>query len=493
MNEHLIFNLLGILALLFSSVILVLLVYIVILYLLDVSQSRHTIRRNYPVIGRFRYLFEHLGTFFRQYFFALDREELPFNRALRNWVYRAAKKNKLSNAFGSSNDLSKANMPIFLNAPYPVLEDDVETSQPALIGPLCQQPYQPQSYFNISGMSYGALSKVAVSALAQGAAKAGCWMNTGEGGLSPYHRAGCDLVFQIGTARYGVRDQHGNIDQEKIKTLAAMDNIKMFEIKLSQGAKPGKGGILPADKVSKEIADIRGIKEGQASISPNRQPGIDNDEALIDFIQQIKQLTGKPVGIKFVLGDVSWIDSFCQKVAALENNKRPDFFTVDGAEGGSGAAPQPLMDFVGLPLRYSLPAVKEALDKHGLSGRICLIASGKLINPAAVAMALAAGADFCVSARGFMFAIGCIQAMQCHNNRCPTGITTHNAKMQRGLDPELKSNRVANYHANLVDSVELIAHSCGRSNALDLNSANVSLINTSDNFSNSSVLAHVSN
>ena len=494
MNDHLSLSLLGILALTFCSAVLAGLVYLLIIYVLDISQTKHTLRRNYPVIGRFRYFFEHLGTFFRQYFFALDREELPFNRALRSWVYRAAKGDNLSNAFGSTNDLSKANLPIFMNAPYPILEEEKTTSLPRVIGPHCLKPYKPGSYFNISGMSYGALSKVAVSALSSGAKLANCWMNTGEGGLSPYHlQGGADLVFQIGTARYGVRDQDGQLSLPKLRELDNIEQIKMFEIKLSQGAKPGKGGVLPGDKVSAEIAMIRGITQGEASLSPNRQPGINNDQELLDFIAQIKCTVSKPVGLKFVLGDPAWIDTFCKAMAERPVEQRPDFLTIDGAEGGTGAAPQPLMDYVGLPLRLSLPLVRAAVTHHQLDEHLCIIASGKLVVPSYAALALANGADFCVSARGFMFALGCIQAMQCHKNTCPTGITTHDPKLQKGLDRELKSHRVASYHASLVSSIEMIAHSCGRSNALELDQTNVALINATDANRITSNVIHVSN
>ncbi|WP_370978395.1 FMN-binding glutamate synthase family protein [Agaribacterium sp. ZY112] len=493
MNDHFALTLVGYLALAFSSIIVLGFFYVIVLYFVDINQHKHTIRHNYPVVGRFRYVFEHLGTFFRQYFFALDREELPFNRAIRSWVYRAAKKDKLSNAFGSSNDLSKTNLPIFLNSPYPVLDEEQKPSLPPLIGPHCSAPYQPSSFFNISGMSFGALSKAAVLSLSSGAAKAGCWMNTGEGGLSPYHLEGkCDLVFQIGTARYGVRHADGSLNKERLLELDAMANIKMFEIKLSQGAKPGKGGILPADKVSAEIAMIRGIEQGQASVSPNRQPDIHNDEELLSFIAELKLLLSKPVGIKFVLGEAQWIDGLCEKISRGPQTHSPDFFTIDGAEGGTGAAPQALMDFVGLPLRYSLPLVRAAVDKYKLQEQIRIIASGKLISPSSVAWALASGADYCTSARGFMFSLGCIQAMQCHQNTCPTGITTQDEKLQKGLNPTLKSTRVANYHDNLVSNVEVIAHSCGQSCASELNNSNIGVINTNDNFSHTNLINHVS-
>ena len=245
------------------------------LYIIDVTQIKHAIRRNYPVIGRLRYYFEHLGEFFRQYFFALDREELPFNRAQRNWAYRAAKSVDNTIAFGSTRDLRPVGTPMFVSAAFPKLDDHNLHNQPVEIGPYCRHPYTHASFFNISAMSYGALSRVAVKALSRGAKIANIWYNTGEGGLSPFHLEGeCDVVFQIGTAKYGVRNEAGELDEAKLKSVADKPQVKMFEVKLSQGAKPGKGGILPGGKVNEEIAEIRGIPVGQDSISPNRHPEV---------------------------------------------------------------------------------------------------------------------------------------------------------------------------------------------------------------------------
>ena len=266
------------------------------IYLRDVTQTEHAIRRNYPVIGRFRYLFEKLGEFFRQYFFAMDREELPFNRAQRSWVYRAAKNISNTSAFGSTRDLLPVGTVLFVNTPFPTLESDAVPTKTMTIGPYCKEPYSTDKFFHISGMSYGALSRPAVQALSRGAAMAGCWLNTGEGGLTPYHlEGGCDLVFQIGTAKYGVRDIAGNLDEDRLRQVAAHPQVKMFEIKLSQGAKPGKGGILPAVKVTPEIAEIRGIKPHVASISPNRHMDIDSVASLLDMVAHVRDITGKPV------------------------------------------------------------------------------------------------------------------------------------------------------------------------------------------------------
>lgn len=435
---------------------------IVVVFVLDVTQTKQAIRRNYPVIGHLRYWFEEMGKFFRQYFFAMDREELPFNRAERSWVYRAAKDLNNTTAFGSTRDLRPVGTVLFVNCPYPTLGSDAAEVETVTLGPGTAHPYTTRSIFNISGMSYGALSTPAVLALSNGARMAGCWMNTGEGGLSPHHLAGgADLVFQIGTAKYGVRDEQGRLSDDRLRDVASHGQVRMFEIKLSQGAKPGKGGILPGGKVTPEIAGIRGIPEGRDSISPNRHPEVNSAEDLLDLIQRVRRVTGKPVGFKAVIGAYGWLDDLFEAVNRRGVSSAPDFITVDSADGGTGAAPMSLIDFMGLPIRESLPLVVDAIAAHGLEDRIKVIASGKLITPAEVAWALCVGAHFVVSARGFMFALGCIQALQCNRNTCPTGITTHNPRLQKGLNPELKSERVANYVRHMVHEVGVIAHSCG--------------------------------
>lgn len=425
-------------------------------------QTTHTIRRNYPLIGRFRYLLEHLGEFFRQYFFAMDREELPFNRAQRAWVYRAAKDLSTMVPFGSTKNMLAPGRVIFLNDPYPTLDSNAAETQPMMIGPHARQPYVAKSLHNISAMSYGALSRPAILALSKGAAMSSCWLNTGEGGLSPFHlEGGCDVVFQIGTARYGVRDAEGELSDEKLSDVARHPQVKMFEIKLSQGAKPGKGGILPAAKVSAEIAAIRGIPVGQASVSPNRHPDVVSATALLDLIHRVRDVTGKPVGIKLVVGTWEWLEDLFLEVHERGIESAPDYIQVDSGDGGTGAAPMSLMDDVGLHLAESLPLLVDLLDGYGLRARVRVVASGKLITPNMVAWAIALGADFCVSARGYMFALGCIQALQCHQNTCPTGVTTHDPKLQRGLVPSDKAQRVAHYNRHLTKEVEVIAHACG--------------------------------
>jgi len=453
---------LSITATLFVLIICLAIIALVVVYIADITQTRQAIRRNYPVVGHFRYFFEYLGEFFRQYFFSMDREELPFNRAQRSWVYQAAKHIDTTVAFGSTRDLRPAGTTIFVNCAFPTLGGDAVDPGEIIIGPHARMPYRTRSLYNISGMSFGALSAPAVTALSNGAKKANCWLNTGEGGVSPYHLSGgCDLVVQIGTAKYGVRDLDGNLSDDKLKALAQYDQVKMFEIKLSQGAKPGKGGILPGVKVSQEIAEIRGIPVGEDSISPNRHPDINSVDELIAMIKRIRDLTGRPVGFKCVIGASDWLDELFELVNEIGIENAPDFIAIDGAEGGTGAAPMPLIDEVGLPLRESLPLLVDKLNIHDLRDRVKVIASGKLINPGNVAWAMCMGADFCVSARGFLFSLGCIQALQCNRNTCPTGITTHDPRLQRGLDPANKAERVVNFRTRIEYEVGIIAHSCG--------------------------------
>ena len=459
----------------FATLAVVTLVVIIVMYIQDVLQTAHAIRRNYPVIGRLRYRFESLGEYFRQYFFADDRQEQPFNRAARAWVYRTAKGLGGLVGFGSTNDIQAGGSVIFVNSSFPLLEEEKTEPPPKVIGPQCRYPFVAKNIFNLSGMSFGAISKPAVRALSKGAAKAGIWMNTGEGGLSPYHEEfGADIVYQIGTAKYGVRDQNGELDPERLKEIGK--RVKAFEIKLSQGAKPGRGGVLPAIKVTAEIAAIRGIKQGEVSSSPNRHPDINNCDDLLMMIHTIRELTGRPVGFKAVFGSEHFPQELCEAIHRKGLEFAPDFITVDGGEGGTGAAPQVLIDHVGLSLKESLPIVVDALSKYDLRDRIRVIASGKLVTSGNVAWALCMGADFAVSARGFMFSLGCIQSLQCHLDTCPTGITTHNKRLQKGLVVENKAQRVAKYAHWVNHEINVIAHSCGLRNASEFNRKHVRIL-----------------
>lgn len=436
-------------------------VFLIGLFIWDKTQKTHTILRNYPIIGHFRYIGEYLGEFLRQYIVTNEREELPFNRADRSWVYRAAKNVDTTIGFGSTRPLHTTGTVYFVSAPFPPLETKAAI-EPMTIGPFCEKPYVSQQAFNISAMSYGSISKPAILALAKGAKMANCWLNTGEGGVSPYHlQHGCDIIAQIGTAKYGFRDAQGNLSDERLRQLAQEPSIKMFEIKLSQGAKPGKGGILPAIKVTEEVARIRGIPPHVDSISPNRHLDIKNVEELLDSIERIRRVTGKPVGCKFVLGSYDWLHELCLCIHKRGVAFAPDYITLDSADGGTGASPQGLMDYMGIPISESLPKLIDILVIYNLRARIKVIASGKLVTPADVAWAFCAGADFVNSARGFLFALGCIQALKCHKNTCPTGITTHNPHLQRGLVSEDKAERVYHYAMNMAHEVAILCHSCG--------------------------------
>lgn len=451
---------------------------IVIFFIRDATQKKHTILRNYPIIGRLRYFFETQGKYFRQYFFTGDRDEMPFNRATRSWIYKNAKNMESTVGFGSTYDLCEPGALIFVNAAFPILEED-QLPTPALsIGEgYCDHPFLAQSIINISGMSYGAISAPAVRALSLGAAKAGCWLSTGEGGLAPFHLEGkCDIIMQIGTAKYGIRDERGKFSAARAREIA--QSVKAFEIKLSQGAKPGKGGMLPACKVSPEIAAIRGIPPWQDSISPNRHHDIGNIDELLDQIAFIRELTGRPVGVKTAIGGWHFINELCDAILRRGLEYAPDFLTIDGGEGGSGAAPQALIDYAGLPIIEALPRVVDSLIESGLKQRIRVVAAGKLVTSAKCAWALCAGADFVNTARGFMFSLGCIQAMRCHLNTCPTGITTNNPRLQRGLVVEEKYLRVANYAINVNHEINMIAHSCGLRHARELRREHIRIVET---------------
>jgi glutamate synthase domain-containing protein 2 len=450
--------------------------FVLFVFISDITQKKHGVLRNYPVIGRLRYFFEELGEYFRQYFFAGDRDEMPFNRSTRGWVYRLAKNEGGVIGFGSTYDLHQSGALIFVNHPFPVLEEERLPTPSLTLGEgYAKNPFEARSIVNISGMSFGAISAPAVRSLSRGAGVAGCWMDTGEGGLSPYHlEGGCDIIMQIGTAKYGLRDAQGNLSPDRLVELAKV--VKAFEIKLSQGAKPGKGGVLPAKKVTAEIAQIRGIPEGRDSISPNRHRDISSMNDLLDKIAYIRDLTGRPVGVKTAIGGWRFMNELGEAVNRRGMEFAPDFLAIDGGEGGSGAAPQALADHMALSIDEALPRVVDSLIETGLRQRVRVVASGKIVTSARAAWALAAGADFVNTARGFMFSLGCIQALRCHQNTCPTGVTTHNRRLQRALVVEEKYLRVANYANGINREIDMIAHSCGVRHARELRREHVRIV-----------------
>ncbi len=441
------------------------LVFFIALFVRDLTQREHTVLRNYPVIGHLRFLGERYGEFLRQYFIVGDRDERPFDRATRRWVYRAAKNEPDVIGFGSTYPVTQGEALAFVPSPFPLSAAERMHAPPLLIGAdSCVQPFLARAVVNISGMSYGALSEPAVRALSRGAQGGGCWLNTGEGGLAPAHREGhCDLIMQVGTAKFGIRDAHGDLSDERARALSLV--VKAFEIKLSQGAKPGHGGVLPGRKVTPDVARIRGIEPFRDAISPPGHADIHSADTLLDALGRLRDLTGRPVGVKTALGDGRFVTELCDAIHRRGLSSAPDFLTIDGSEGGSGAVPQMLADHMGLPLGEALPLTVDILLQASLKDRIRVVASGKLVTPAKAAWALCMGADFVATGRGFLFALGCIQALRCHTDNCPTGITTHNRRLQRGLVVSEKSLRVARYGQAMNRDVDGLAHICGLAHA----------------------------
>ena len=421
------------------------------------GQTSHTLLANYGFLAQVRYLVESVGPEMRQYLFASDTEERPFNRVDRAQVYRKAKGVDSSAAFGTllAYDRSEAKL---RHSFFPADKQDIKPFSVAVGAARgLETTYHIERPIMISAMSYGALGERAVRALARGAKLAGAPMNTGEGGLPKYHlMEGCDLIFQMGTAKFGVRDQDGLLDDEKLAALAAEESIKMIEIKLSQGAKPGKGGLLPKEKITEEIAHLRGVEMGKDVISPAHHKECTDAVTTVAFIDRVQRVSGLPTGIKFCLGRP---DELLELIFEMKRQDvMPDFITVDGGEGGTGAAPKSFMDELGLLLFEALPIVHKMLIEEGVRDRTVLFAAGKLISAGKQLHAMTLGADVAYTARGFLLALGCIQALQCNANTCPVGLTTHDPHLQHGLDIASKAQRVANYiEAIHHEHVELLA------------------------------------
>ncbi len=437
-------------------------------------QKTHSLLANFGFLAQGRYLMESIGPEFRQYWFSSDTEEKPFSRLERSEVYRKAKGIDSSAAFGSQQSFDRSEIKLrhsFFPAPHDTIEPfrvtfgeerGVDTAF-TITRPIL-----------ISAMSFGALGQNAVRAFARGARKAEIPMNTGEGGYPKYHlMEGADLIFQMGTAKFGVRHEDGRLDEQKLAELAAKPEIKMVEIKLSQGAKPGKGGLLPSEKITAEIAELRGVPMGRDVVSPPYHAECTDPASTAAFIRRVQEIAGLPVGIKFCLGRDAELRALVSEMK--RQNVFPDWMTVDGGEGGTGAAPKSFMDSIGLPLFSALPLVLDVLEEEGVKDRVKLLASGKLVNAGRQITAMSMGASACYTARGFMLALGCIQALQCNQNTCPVGITTHHGHLQNGLDVEAKSERVKNYVLGLHhDHIEMMS-ALGKTSATQLDRKNLYL------------------
>lgn len=439
------------------SFLLLIFIPLILMGLYDMYQSKHTIKRNFPLLGRLRYLLESMGPEMRQYFIETDTEGKPFNRLQRSMVYARSKKETDMEPFGTQLNTYKPSYEWINHSIRAISFQNVNTKPLVKIGSSqCTKPYEA-SMFNISAMSYGSLSKNAIIALNEGAKKGGFFHNTGEGGLSPYHLQGGDVVWNIGTGYFSCRNFDGTFNPDEFEKRAVLENVKMIEIKFSQGAKPGHGGILPKEKVTDEIAAIRLVNKGHDIISPPTHSAFSTPLELMAFIKLLREKSGgKPIGIKICIGNKSEFLAICK--AMVETKTYLDFITVDGGEGGTGAAPPEYSDHVGMPLRDALAFVYDCLNGFGIKDQIKIIASGKVISGFDIIRNLSIGADLCNSARGMMFALGCIQALECHSNTCPTGVATQNPKLIKGLVPEEKSIRVARFQYETVKSaVDLMA------------------------------------
>lgn len=439
---------------------------VILLGLYDLLQTRHTLLRVYPVIGHLRYLFESIRPEIQQYFVESDISGRPLNREFRALVYQRAKNQRDTRPFGTQFDVYRSGYEWINHSLAPVVISD-KHPRIKFGGPECQKPYSA-SPLNISAMSYGALSQSAIMALNKGAKLGHFSHNTGEGGLSPYHlKYGGDIVWQIGTGYFSCRDKEGFFDKDLFAEKAQLDIVKMIEIKLSQGAKPGHGGILPAAKLTREIADIRHVAMGVDVVSPPSHSAFDSPTGLLEFVRELRTLSGgKPVGFKLCIGNKSEFLGICK--AMLATGIYPDFITVDGAEGGTGAAPIEFTNSVGTPLRDGVIFVNNALLGVGLRQHIRIIASAKILSAFHIARILALGADTVNSARGMMLALGCIQSRSCNTDKCPTGIATQNPARYKSLNISNKSMRVANFHQATIEALMDLIGACGVKNLNDL-------------------------
>ena len=454
-----------------TIVLLAVLFLLLVVAAYDLLQRNHAILRNFPIIGHFRYLFELVGPELRQYIVTGDNEERPFSRDQRRWVYASSKKQNNYFGFGTDNDLElSSNYLIIKHSAFPIMDEIAGESTPGYLYPLpCakvlggsrgrEKAFRPASVINISGMSYGSLSAAAIEALNCGAAICECLHNTGEGGVSPYHLKGGELVWQIGTGYFGCRNSEGGFDRDKFIETCASGPVRAIEIKLSQGAKPGLGGLLPASKVSSEISRIRGVPLGKACYSPPAHTAFSDVDSLLDFVEDLATETGLPVGIKSAVGEISFWRELAHLMATTDRGV--DFIAVDGGEGGTGAAPLAFSDHVALPFKIALSRVYREFAQRNLQQDVVFIGSGKLGFPETSMLGFSLGCDMVNVGREAMMAIGCIQAQRCHTGHCPTGVATQSAWLMRGLDPTHKAHRLANYVLTLRKELTYLSRACG--------------------------------
>ncbi|WP_228268442.1 FMN-binding glutamate synthase family protein [Acinetobacter colistiniresistens] len=433
----------------------------------DLLQKKHAILRNYPILGHFRFLFEDVRPEIRQYFIESDQDALPFSRMQRSLVYQRAKNENADKPFGSIIDVYDPNYRFIVHSIAPCPPANPESFRVTVGNAQCSQPYS-SSIMNISAMSFGSLSANAIRALNKGAHLGNFYHDTGEGSLSPYHlEHGGDIVWQIASGYFGCRTPEGLFDPDKFAQQAKNPNIKMIEVKLSQGAKPGHGGILPKHKITEEIARIRGISRDHDCVSPSKHPSFNTPIEMMHFIQKLRELSGgKPVGFKLCIGQPWQFMSIVK--AMLETKIVPDFVVVDGSEGGTGAAPIEFSDYIGTPLREGLRFVHNTLVGAGLRDQVKIGASGKMISAFDIASTFALGADWVNSARGFMFAVGCIQAQSCHTNQCPVGIATQDKDRQKAIDVPSKAERVFNFHKNTLHALSEMIAAAGLNHPSDI-------------------------
>ncbi len=437
----------------------------------DLTQRRHAILRNFPIIGHFRYWLEAVGPELRQYIVTSNDEERPFSRDQRRWIYSSAKNENSYFGFGTDNDLEKTAGYIIIrhsafpkHTPHPGepgYDGKYQVGCARILGEARgrKHAFRPTSIVNTSAMSYGSLSGAAVEAINRGVAIAGALQNTGEGGICEFHRKGGDLIWQMGTGYFGCRDATGNFSMERFLETIASAKVRAIEIKLSQGAKPGMGGLLPAAKVSPEIAKIRGIPMGKDCVSPAAHTAFHDVSSMLDFIELLADASGLPVGIKSAVGDLGFWGELARQIDT--SGRAPDFITIDGGEGGTGAAPLVFADHVALPWKIGFPQVYRQLAERNVHHKVVFIGSGRLGFPAESLLAMALGCDLINVAREAMLAIGCIQAQRCHTGHCPTGVATQSPWLMRGLDPTLKSARLANYLVSLRKDLLHLANACG--------------------------------